>query len=114
MALPAASTRHMFFTGKGNATKEMMIREYRKHNLLELPEAILNSDASTCPLNDIVDAFALCYCLWNELLLRHDKIDIVSLPDYQAKVFEIAKPKQPKAGKKPPKRKLSPLEIEFV
>ena len=113
------TTNKMFYTGKGNATKEMMIREFRKTNPLNLPETILNSDSTSCPLNDIVDAYALCYCLWNELLLRHGKIELVSLPDYQARAFEIEKPKKivrDTTGKfkKPKKRKLSPLEIEFI
>ena len=103
------TTNKMFYTGKGNATKEMMIREFRKTNPLNLPEMVLTSDSDSCPLNDIVDAYALCYCLWNELLLRHGKIDIVSLPDYQARVFQIEKPKKPKK-----KTKLSPLEIDFL
>ena len=113
------TTNKMFYTGKGNATKEMMIREFRKSNPLNLSETILNSDSASCPLNDIVDAYALCYCLWNELLLRHGKIELVSLPDYQARAFEIEKPKKNRRGenllnKKPKKRKLSPLEIEFI
>ena len=64
------TTNKLFFEARGNATKEMMIRRYRSlNNPLRLPDEILKSDASTCPLNDLVDAYSLAMFLVTEMPL---------------------------------------------
>lgn len=101
------TTNKLFFTGVGNATKEMMIRHYRSlGNPIGLPEVIVSSDASTCPLNDIVDAYSLAMFLVTEMRLRAGVLRADDLPQNVQTAFGI--------GKKRNKKKTPILEIPFV
>jgi hypothetical protein len=101
------TTNKLFFTGVGNATKEMMIRHYRSlGNPIGLPEVIVSSDASTCPLNDIVDAYSLVMFLVTEMRLRAGVLRSDDLPVNVQTAFGI--------GKKRNKKKTPILDIPFV
>jgi Holliday junction resolvasome RuvABC endonuclease subunit len=101
------TTNKLFFVGKGSATKEMMIRHYRSMgNPIGLPEVIVSSDASTCPLNDIVDAYSLAMFLVTEMRLRSDIISMNSLTEHTQNAFGC--------GKKRNKNKTPILETSFI
>lgn len=101
------TTNKLFFAGKGNSTKEQMIETYRSlENPMGLPEIIVSSDASTCPLNDLVDAYSLAMFLVTEMRLRAEAIVADDLPPTTQTAFGI--------GKKRNKKKTPILEIPFI
>jgi len=80
------TTIKMFFTGVGNAKKDVMMNTYKEDykNVLELPDKIINTEK---PLEDISDAFAICSLLHLELKLRKGLISLKELPESKIRVF---------------------------
>lgn len=87
---------------------ETYLNEY--DNPLGLPDIIQNcpfsssSNSYMSGVDDIVDAFSLCLCLWTEMKLRKGLVKLDSLEEHVQKVFKSD----------PKKKKVSPLDLEFV
>lgn len=84
------TTVKKFFSGHGHADKISMYDSFiaskipYKYSIKDLP--VVNKKDGTSPTSDLIDSFAVCELLYQELLLKNH---IKSLKDFDKKTIEI-------------------------
>lgn len=73
-----------FATNKGNCDKIRMEDEYKKKNVLRLPNTLSEYKS---PKSDIIDAYYIVKILRLEIMLRHGIIQLSSLEKHEIEIF---------------------------